>query len=400
MANPVPSLEVRHISRSFPGVKALDDVSIAIYPGEVVGLIGENGAGKSTVLKVLNGIYQPDAGDIRINGDPVLIRRPRDAFDRGIAMVFQEQSILPSLSIAENIFLGREEEFLRFGFIDKRAMNAAAAVEIKKVHLDLPPSRKCADLTFAQRQMVEIAKALSLDSRITGRLTILLDEPTSVLESAEVELLFQIIGEMKKRASIVFISHRLEEVLTISDRIVVMRDGKVAKEFSRGEATVEDLHTHMVGRQLHHEYYREARQATPSGDVILSAKGLSRAGSFRNVSFDLHKGEVLGIAGVIGSGREDLARCLAGHLAFDSGTLHVNGRDLTGGSVLRGRLRHQDDGHARWRRLAAVWHKTLDSQRARRPHGLCARPHRSRRRPSRHEHFHRRSCPAGRRARA
>ncbi len=334
MASPVPSLELRHIGKSFPGVKALDDVSVAFYPNEVVGLIGENGAGKSTVLKVLNGIYQPDAGEILVNGAPVRITKPRDAFDRGIAMVFQEQSILGSLTISENIFLGREEEFLRYGFIDSRAMNAAAARELKKVHLDLPPGRKCETLTFAERQMVEIAKALSLDGRIDGQLTILLDEPTSVLEAKEVELLLSIIRELRKRATIVFISHRLEEVLTISDRVIVMRDGRVVKELPAKSASVQDLHTHMVGRQLHHEYYREARQLKVGADTILSVKNLSRAGSFENVSFDLHAGEVLGIAGVIGSGREDLARCLAGHLAFDSGALEVKGKSLAGGSVL------------------------------------------------------------------
>ncbi len=162
-----PVLEIRNVSKSFPGVKALDDVSFAINKGEVVGLIGENGAGKSTLLKVLNGIYQPDAGGIFVDGNQVRITSPRQAFDSGIAMVFQEQSILPTLTVAENIFLGREEEFLRFGLISKSRMNAAAAEELKKVHLSTHPAMRCADLSFADRQMVEIAKALSLDSRIS-----------------------------------------------------------------------------------------------------------------------------------------------------------------------------------------------------------------------------------------
>lgn len=320
-----PVLELRGVSKSFPGVKALDTVSFAINKGEVVGLIGENGAGKSSLLKVLNGIYQPDQGEIWVSGQTIRIASPRRAFDSGIAMVFQEQSILPTLTVAENIFLGREEEFLRYGLISKARMNEAAAVELKKVRLSCHPGTRCADLSFADRQMVEIAKALSLDSRIKGDITILLDEPTSVLERKEVDLLFEIVRDLKQRASIVFISHRLEEVLDISDRVYVMRDGKVVKELAAGEATVKDLHQHMVGRQLHHEYYREARQTTPTARVVLQCEGLCKDGAFSNISFPLHAGEIIGIAGVIGSGREDLARCLAGHAAVDRGTLTVDG---------------------------------------------------------------------------
>ncbi len=306
-------------------MKALDDVSFAINKGEVVGLIGENGAGKSTLLKVLNGVYKPDAGIISIAGNPVTIASPRQAFDSGIAMVFQEQSVLPTLTVAENIFLGREEEFLRFGLISKRRMNEAARKELEKVQLRIDPATRCAELSFADRQMVEIAKALSLDSRIRGDVTILLDEPTSVLEKREVDLLFSIVRSLKERASFVFISHRLEEVLEISDRVYVLRDGKCVKELPAKDATVKDLHQLMVGRQLHHEYYREARQTVPQAETVLSCTSLAKAGAFSDISFDLHAGEVLGIAGVIGSGREDLARCLAGHTKPDSGTLTVSG---------------------------------------------------------------------------
>lgn len=320
-----PVLEVRNVSKSFPGVKALDNVSFHINKGEVVGLIGENGAGKSSLLKVLNGIYQPDEGKVLVDGREIAIASPRHAFDSGIAMVFQEQSILPTLTVAENIFLGREEEFLRFGLISKARMNAAAAEELKKVHLKTHPAMRCADLSFADRQMIEIAKALSLDSRIKTDVTILLDEPTSVLEQKEIELLFRIIGDLKQRASIVFISHRLEEVLEISDRVYVMRDGQIVQELAAKDATVKELHQHMVGRQLHHEYYREARQATPSAKAVLECVDLNRDGAFSNISFELHEGEVLGIAGVIGSGREDLARCLAGHTSPDGGKLLVDG---------------------------------------------------------------------------
>jgi ribose transport system ATP-binding protein len=325
-----PVLEIKGVSKSFPGVKALNDVNLAVGKGEVVGLIGENGAGKSTVLKILNGIYQPDpGGDIFVDGKLVRIASPRDAFDKGIAMVFQEQLILPSLTVAENIFLGREEEFLRCGLISKSRMNAAAAVELQKVHLRVHPGKRCADLTFADRQMVEIAKALSLDSRIKSDVTILLDEPTSVLERKEIDLLFEIIEDLKQRASIVFISHRLEEILAISDRVYVMRDGKVVMETPAKEATIKALHQHMVGRQLHHEYYREARQTASSSVPALEAQGVAKRGGFSNVSFTLHEGEIIGIAGVIGSGREDLAKCLAGHQQIDAGVLKVSGKPVS-----------------------------------------------------------------------
>ncbi len=327
-AAPLASLEVVGATKGFPGVLALDDVSLAIREHEVVGLIGENGAGKSTLLKVLNGIHQLDQGEIRVAGRPVRIRHPRDAFDHGIAMVFQEQSVLSALSVAENIFLAREAEFLKAGLIDRRRMNEAARAELAKVHLDVDPRRRCAGLSFAERQMVEIAKALSLDTRIEGDITILLDEPTSMLEQREVDLLFEIIADLKDRASIVFISHRLDEVLEVSDRVYVMRDGKVVHEMAAKDATIPDLHRHMVGRALHQEYYREARQAPPGGAVVLEVEGLAGRQGFRDVSFRLHEGEVLGIAGVVGSGREALARCLAGLEPPAAGTVRLEGRPV------------------------------------------------------------------------
>ena len=204
-------------------------------------------------------------------------------------------------------------------------MNEAAAQELEKVRLTIHPGTLAADLSFGDRQMVEIAKALSLDSRIKRDVTILLDEPTSVLEQKEVSMLFDIVRELKQRASIVFISHRLDEVLEICDRIYVMRDGRVVHETPAAGADVHTLHQQMVGRQLQHEYYREEKQTKPSPMIALKVDKLSKAGAFQDVSFDLHEGEVLGIAGVIGSGREALARCLAGYEKADGGDLHMGG---------------------------------------------------------------------------
>ena len=328
-------LELKGATKDFPGVRALDNVDMHVRRQEVIGLIGENGAGKSTLLKVLSGIYRLDAGEVHVNGIRREFSGPRDAFDRGLAMVFQEQSIIPTLTVAENIFLGRESEFVRFGFIDKAAMRRAAAVELAKVRLDCDPSEKCASLGFAERQMVEIAKALSLDGRIDGEITILLDEPTSVLERREIDLLFEIVDELKSRASIMFISHRLDEVVDVSDRVYVLRDGKVVHQSASSEATISSLHEHMVGRQLDHQYYREGRQIDTPGGPVLSVSDLSVDGEFDGLTFDVREGEILGLAGVVGSGREALARCLGGLLPPDRGEVKVHGKPA--------RLRHPKD---------------------------------------------------------
>ncbi len=323
-----PVLELKNVTKEFPGVRALDSVDLHVDRNEVVGLIGENGAGKSTLVKILAGIHRVDAGEMHFEGKAVTFRTPREAFNRGLAMVFQEQSIIQTLTVAENIFLGREQEFLRFGIIDKRAMNAAAKVELAKVHLDCDPAMKCSKLDFAARQMVEIAKALSLDGRIDGEIIILLDEPTSVLEQREIDLLFDIIGELKSKASIIFISHRLDEVLEVSDRVYVLRDGAVVHKVASSDASISGLHEHMVGRQLDHEYYRENLQRTAFGEPVLSVRNLTIDGEFQDLSFDLAEGEILGLAGVVGSGREALARCLGGLLPPTGGEVLIEGNPV------------------------------------------------------------------------
>ena len=236
------ALSLVEVDKSFPGVHALKDVSIEIGRGEVVGLIGENGAGKSTLMKILSGVYQPDTGQILIAGQPTRLLDAADANRKGIGMVFQEQSLLTNLTVGENIYLGNEAQFTRFGIVDWRALYAAAARQLAKVQVDVDPRMRADDLDFASRQMVELAKALTLEEHAGGHLVILLDEPTSVLERAEIEVLFAACARLKSRASFIFVSHRLDEVLELSDRIYVMKDGAVVADLEAAEADVTKLH--------------------------------------------------------------------------------------------------------------------------------------------------------------
>jgi ribose transport system ATP-binding protein len=320
-----PVLALRHVEKRFPGVHALRDVSIEIAPNEVVGLVGENGAGKSTLMRILAGVYQPDSGEIQIAGKPARLPSPAAAMRQGIGMVFQEQSLLLNLTVGENIYLGNEKPFTRFGRIAWGKLYAAAARQLAKVQLDVDPRMRAIDLGFASRQMVELAKALTLEEAAGGHLVILLDEPTSVLERADIDILFERVRTLKTRASFVFVSHRLDEVLALSDRIYVMKDGGVVADLPAAGADVHQLHSLMVGRGLQAEYYREPLQKPHRDEVVLRADGLGRSGHYRGVSFDLHAGEILGIAGVIGSGREEVTRTLAGFLPHDAGKLTVHG---------------------------------------------------------------------------
>jgi ribose transport system ATP-binding protein len=322
-------LKVENVSKSFGPVKALRNATIEVGAHEVVGLIGENGAGKSTLMRILSGGMRPDTGAIAIDGSPVVLRDTSQANRYGIAMVFQEQSLLLNMSVADNLHLANERPFTRFGVTSRRRMIEAARERLAKVGLDIDPTRKAGELSFAARQMVELAKALSLEERTNAPLTILLDEPTSVLESKDIEILFERIRRLKSRASFVFVSHRLDEVLAISDRIYVMKDAEVVAERIAGATSVASLHAMMVGRDLDAEYYREARQEPPGDDVALEARGLGVEGAYRNVSFTLRRGEVLGIAGVIGSGREELTRTLFGFLPQMSGVLLIEGRQAS-----------------------------------------------------------------------
>ena len=321
--------EMQKIEKKFPGVHALKAVDFAVKRGEIVGLVGENGAGKSTLMKVIYGAYSPDGGKILKDGKEVRFASPIDALQAGIGMVFQEQSLILNLSVMENIFLGNEAQFRRAGLINWSAMADAARQQLKKVKLDIDPARKTSSLSFAQRQLVELAKVLTLEERVSGDLVILLDEPTSVLSKEEVELLFGIIRDLTKRASFIFVSHRMDEVLAISDRIYVMKDGMVVDVVAKGKATIEDIQHKMVGRAVDKEYYRERRRKPfDENKVLVELDNVSLPGRVRDISFKIHAGEVLCLVGAEGSGREGIVRAIYGMITPTAGTLRIKGQAL------------------------------------------------------------------------
>ena len=269
-------------------------------------------------MKILSGVYQPDAGEIRIAGQAATFDDAADANRKGIGMVFQEQSLLTNMTVGENIYLGNEAQFTRFGIVDWGRLYAAAERQLAKVQVDVDPRARADTLSFASRQMVELAKALTLEEHAGDHLVILLDEPTSVLERAEIDILFERVRALKSRASFIFVSHRLDEVLELADRIYVMKDGAVVADLNSSEADTTKLHHLMVGRSLQAEYYREPLQRPYRENVVLETENLSLGHAYKNVTFQLHAGEILGIAGVIGSGREELTRTLAPGATFSN----------------------------------------------------------------------------------
>ncbi len=321
-----PVLTTNALTKKYPGTVALDAVDIKIRPHEVLGLIGENGAGKSTLLKILAGSVRPDAGAMSVRGRPVHFRSVSDATRAGIGMVYQEQSLIPNITVAENILLGTERSGVSLGFYRWNAINALAQRQLDKIHSPISPRTRTETLSFAERQMVELAKVLAIEERTSHEPIILLDEPTSVLESGEIGTLFAEINRLRECASVVFVSHRLEEVLRVSDRVYVMRNGKCVAERDPKTCEVGEFFRLMVGRDLDGSYYHEAdQQPFQSARIRLSVRGLSRRGLFEDVSFDVHAGEVLALAGVQGSGREDICRTLFGTDSYDAGTIEIDG---------------------------------------------------------------------------
>ncbi|SNT48745.1 ribose transport system ATP-binding protein [Asanoa hainanensis] len=319
------ALEVRGLVKHYPGVTALDGVDLAVRPNEVLGLAGENGAGKSTLLKALVGLVTPDAGTIHVRGEQVKLRSVVDAANHGIGMVFQEQSLVPNLTAAENIVLGSEGPAVRRGIYRWDVMRRLAQEQLDKIGSPIDPLARTDSLSFADRQMVEIAKVLRIEERSQHPPVVILDEPTSVLESKEIETLFAQIRRLREFATVIFVSHRLDEVLDVCDRVCVLRGGKSVGEVAAAGAVPRELHRMMIGSTGSDDHYHGSAATTVVEEQPrLSVRGLSGA-SFHDISFDVAPGEIVGIVGVHGSGREDVCRALFGAEPTTAGEIRMDG---------------------------------------------------------------------------
>jgi len=316
-----PVLALRHATKSFGAVRALVDGSVELRAGEVHALLGENGAGKSTLVKILAGVYQPDSGTLEVAGREVTLHGPAAARAAGIAVIYQEPTLFPDLTVAENMFIGRQP--LRSGRrIDRRAMRGEAAAIFKRLGVPLDPARIARGLSIADQQVVEIGKALSLDARV-----IVMDEPTAALSAAETGRLFDVIAALRDQgAAVLFISHRLEEVFTICTRVTVMRDGSHVLTSDLAGLTAADLVRAMVGRELA-ERPPEVGGDTP-GEPVLTVERLTREGVFTDISFTVRAGEIVALAGLVGSGRSEVARAIFGIDRYDAGSVTVRGQHL------------------------------------------------------------------------
>ena len=313
-------LEMKDIDKHFAGVYALKGAQFELRQGEVHALLGENGAGKSTLIKVLGGIHKADGGIISIDGQPAGIEGVKDAQEKGISIIHQEIVLVPELSVAENIFLGREPTN-RFGIKNIRRMNEESEKMIKALDLNIDVTRKISGLTIAQRQMVEIIKAVSFNSKI-----IVMDEPTSSIDENEVEHLFEIIRKLRANGvGIIYISHKLSELMTISDRITVMRDGSYIATKNTRETSINELISLMVGRELT-EYYK--RTAHEIGDVALEVRNMNSGTIFRDISFKIHRGEIVGFSGLVGAGRSEIMKAIFKVDKMDSGSVYVFGKEV------------------------------------------------------------------------
>ncbi|WP_405557892.1 sugar ABC transporter ATP-binding protein [Streptomyces sp. NBC_01171] len=319
-----PVLAVQGLSKSFGAVRALRNVSLELYAGQVHALAGENGAGKSTLIKTLAGVHRPDIGVLSLNGDPVVLHGPADARDAGVAVIHQEPTLFPDLSVAENIYMGRQpRRSLRR--VDHRAMNAAAGALFARLAVDLDPERPARGLSIADQQLVETAKALSFDARV-----LIMDEPTAALTGSEVARLFGVVRALRDQGcAILFVSHRLEEIFDLCQYVTTLRDGEVVASEPVGDLTEDALVRRMVGRDLGELYPKEPAEP---GEVALSVRRLTREGAFTDVSFEVRGGEIVGLAGLVGAGRSEVARAVFGVDKWDAGTAEVCGRPLTNGS--------------------------------------------------------------------
>ncbi|MBO0979604.1 sugar ABC transporter ATP-binding protein [Microbacterium sp. SD291] len=317
-----PILRVEGISKGFPGVQALKDVHLEVRSGEVLVLVGENGAGKSTLMKILSGIYTKDEGTITFEGQEVELTGPLQAQQLGITIIHQELNMMPDLTVAQNIFVGREP---RTGpFLSERKLNTQTAELLARLGIRLDPRRPVGDLTVAEQQMVEIAKALSFNAKV-----LIMDEPTSALTDSEVETLFVLIEQLRASGTgIVYISHRMDELRRLADRVTVLRDGTYIGSLEKSEISVPKIIEMMVGRVIDEGTRPQAREHI-NDPIVLDVQGLSTRSLLKDVSFQLHKGEILGFAGLMGAGRTETARAIIGADHHDAGTVSIGGRQVT-----------------------------------------------------------------------
>ncbi|PJI93923.1 monosaccharide ABC transporter ATP-binding protein (CUT2 family) [Luteimicrobium subarcticum] len=320
-----PVLEVSGLDKSFAGVHALRGVDFSVLPGEVHALIGENGAGKSTLIKVMTGVYEPDAGEVRFRGEPVAFATPLAAQEAGISTIYQEINLVPMMSVARNLFLGREPQ--RFGLIDSARMKREAREVLAEYGVHVNPSRPLRSLGLGAQQMVAIARAVQLDARV-----VIMDEPTSSLEQREVETLFEVISRLKARGiAIVYVSHRLDELYRICDRVTVMRDGEVVRVDSMAAVERLTLISLMLGREIgdikaHGTTELEPHDVDESAAPVISARDLQRRHQLDGVSVDVRPGEVVGLGGLLGAGRSETAKAIMGALTLDGGEVEIAGK--------------------------------------------------------------------------
>ena len=328
-------LEVSGITKQFPGVKALDNVSFDVERGEVHAVVGENGAGKSTLMKILGGLYPADFGEITINGKKTAIRGVLDSLKSGISVIYQEFNLVPMLTVAENIFLTRLPG--KSGVVNRKKLNEKCSELMHELKLDINPSAMVSELSVSEMQMVEIAKAVSIDSAI-----VIMDEPTASLNDKEVATLYRVIDDLKKRGpTILYISHRMKEIFDLSDRITVLRDGCKIGTYNTNEITEEELIHKMVGRDITKFYHSNDDESSETGEVVLEVNRLCKEGFYKDISFQLHRGEILGLGGLMGCHREEIAKTLFGLMHPDSGTIVLNGKPIqidTPADAIRNRI--------------------------------------------------------------
>lgn len=314
-------LSAQNISKTFPGVKALDNVQLNIERGRVHALMGENGAGKSTLMKILIGMYAPDAGEILFKGKSIKMTSTHDALKIGISMIHQELLPFPELIVAENIFMGKEPTQIFRGWINKKKLNEDARVLLEHLNIKLSASRKMKELSVAEMQMVEIAKAISNNSEV-----IIMDEPTSAISDREVETLFNIIRDLKNRGvAIIYISHKMDEIFQIADTVTVLRDGQYISTNDAHELDKGKLISLMVGRELNAVFHKEEIKKE---EVVLSVQGLCKTNKFKDINFELRRGEIIGIAGLMGAGRTEVVSAIFGLAPADNGTIKINNKKV------------------------------------------------------------------------